>query len=192
MKHIKGVIFDLDGTLVSCTLCFKTMREAINCPPDEDILAYVDSLSSNSKTEANRIINQMELDEASSAIAITGAIDFIAHLNQLDIPIAILTRNNARAAKIKCINNNLHIDTVITRDDAPAKPNPQGIFDIANNWQLPLDSLLYIGDYLHDIQIAENAGIESALYCDSTKPTPSFANQATYVFNHYQEFAKNF
>lgn len=35
MQHIKGIIFDLDGTLVSSSLDFNAIRRDIGCPPQQ-------------------------------------------------------------------------------------------------------------------------------------------------------------
>ena len=74
MQHIQGVIFDLDGTLVSSALNFKWLREQINCPPEEDILAFIDTLTDLSlRHQAHHIIEQHELDDAHSATWLPGA-----------------------------------------------------------------------------------------------------------------------
>ena len=54
LTGIKGVIFDLDGTLVESSLNFTRMRADIGCPQDEDILTFVDALSCD-ETKANAV-----------------------------------------------------------------------------------------------------------------------------------------
>lgn len=184
MKHIDGVIFDLDGTLVSCELCFKTMRQEIGCPLDEDILAFVDNLDDDAKQIANDTIKRLELNDAYAATWITGAQEFIEHLNHLAIPTAIITRNSREASGIKITNNRIPIKTVITREDAPAKPDPTALINLSNQWQIPPEKLLYVGDYLHDINIAKNAGVNSALFCEQM--IPNYAHLADHVFENYQ------
>lgn len=190
MKHIKGIIFDLDGTLVSCDLCFKTMREAIGCPLDEDILAFVDSLSDEQQIVANQTIRDLELKDAHSANWIKGAKEFVAYLNRSQLPLAIVTRNSKEPSDIKINNNNIAIKTIITRDDAPAKPDPTALLNLSKEWQIAPDNILYIGDYLHDINIAKNAGALSALFCENE--IPDYAHQADYVFTCYLELLNLF
>ncbi|AIY67154.1 HAD family hydrolase [Pseudoalteromonas piratica] len=190
MNHIKGIIFDLDGTLVSCDLCFKTMREAIGCPLEEDILAFVESLSNEQQIIANQVIRDLELKDAHSAAWISGAKEFIDYLNQCNLPLAIVTRNSKEPSDIKITNNAIAIETIITRDDAPAKPDPTAILNLSSKWQIDPRDILYIGDYLHDINIAKNAGALSALFCE--KEIPNYANQADYVFTCYAELLERF
>ena len=41
---VKGIIYDLDGTLASSTLNFKAMRETIGCPLGHDLLNFIESI----------------------------------------------------------------------------------------------------------------------------------------------------
>ncbi|MGB0860676.1 MAG: HAD family hydrolase, partial [Pseudoalteromonas spongiae] len=157
MKHIKGVIFDLDSTLVTCKLCFKTMRKEIGCPLEQDILQFVDALDEPKQSIANHTIKRLELDDAHSATWIEGAEHFVQYLINKNYPTAIITRNSVEASSIKIANNQIPIETVITREDAPAKPDPTALLMLAEKWNIAPANLLYIGDYLHDINIAKNA-----------------------------------
>lgn len=190
MKHIKGVVFDLDGTLVSCDLCFQKMREEIGCPLEEDILTFVASLDDKAQTIANRKIKDLELADAYAATWIDGAKQFIKLLASYSIPMAIITRNSREASLIKKNNNQIPIDRIISREDAPAKPDPTALISLAEEWQLAPNTLLYIGDYLYDIEIARNAGVQSALFCEHGMP--EYAKDADYVFECYKDFASLF
>jgi HAD superfamily hydrolase (TIGR01549 family) len=190
MKHIKGVVFDLDGTLVSCDLCFQKMREVIGCPLEEDILTFVASLDDKAQTIANRKIKDLELADAYAAKWIDGAKQFIQLLASYSIPMAIITRNSREASLIKKNNNQIPIERIISREDAPAKPDPTALISLAEEWQLAPNTLLYIGDYLYDIEIARNAGVQSALFCEHGMP--EYAKDADYVFECYKDFASLF
>lgn len=39
IEAIKGVIFDLDGTLVSSELNFSLIKAQVGCPADQDLLS---------------------------------------------------------------------------------------------------------------------------------------------------------
>ena len=190
MKDVQGVVFDLDGTLVTCQLCFQKMRQEIGCPLDEDILKFVESLSPNEKLVANQHIEQMELEDAHNATWITGAKKFITLLSSLNMPTAIITRNSREASDIKKRTNRIPIDTVVTREDAPAKPDPTALLALSEQWQILPKNMLYVGDYLHDINVAKNAGVKSALFCESD--IPSYAKEADLVFHHYDELIRLF
>ena len=68
LTGIKGVIFDLDGTLVESSLNFTQMRADVGCPQNEDILTFVNALScAEAQANAHRAILQHELDDAQNA-----------------------------------------------------------------------------------------------------------------------------
>ncbi|MFG1491656.1 HAD-IA family hydrolase, partial [Oceanospirillum sp. HFRX-1_2] len=159
MQNIKGVIFDLDGTLVSSSLDFKWLREQVSCPSDEDILAFAANLKDPFlRDRAHSIIEKHELDDAHQAGWIPGAKEFVECLNRLNFPMAIVTRNFQQAAQIKIRNNAMPITRVITREEAPAKPDPTALLLIASEWRLQPEQVMYVGDFRYDVEAANNAG----------------------------------
>mmetsp|Transcript_16814 Transcript_16814/g.43703 ORF Transcript_16814/g.43703 Transcript_16814/m.43703 type:complete len:90 (+) Transcript_16814:1-270(+) len=77
-----------------------------------------------------------------------------------NLPIAIVTRNCREATAIKIVNNRIPIEFVLTREDAPAKPDPTALLHIAQHWQLQPKDCLYVGDFIYDQLAAENAGMQ--------------------------------
>ena len=84
----------------------------------------------------------------------------------------------------------MNFDQVVTRSCAPAKPDPTGLLKIVENWNLSVTDVLYVGDFLFDIEVGKNAGIKTALYAPHGNPL--FSDQADYLFNHFQHFFKYF
>ena len=165
VEAIHGVIFDLDGTLVSSELDFSLIKAQIGCPDNEDLLDFIAQLPSPyMREEAMNIVHQHELLDAQHATLLPGVSEAIALLNERNIPMAIVTRNFDKAAALKLKNNPLPISTVLTRSDAPAKPDPSALNAIATLWNISADNLLYVGDYLYDIQAAHNANMRACLY----------------------------
>ena len=73
-SEIKGVIFDLDNTLVSSSLDFKTLKLSIGCRTDEDILEFVDKIESTEhRQQADAKILAHEYNDAISSEILTGA-----------------------------------------------------------------------------------------------------------------------
>ncbi|MBU3023651.1 HAD family hydrolase [Aestuariibacter sp. A3R04] len=161
LTGIKGVIFDLDGTLVESALDFTKMRAAIGCPPGQDILAFIDTLPTKAQqTQAHNAILQHELNDARTANWLDNGKAMVTRVQQAQLPMAIVTRNCKEATAIKIHNNGIPITTVLTRECAPPKPDPTALLMIAEQWQLPPADLLYVGDYIYDQQAAENAGMQ--------------------------------
>jgi HAD superfamily hydrolase (TIGR01509 family) len=188
-NRIEGIIFDLDGTLVSSELDFTLIKAQLNCPADQDLLNFIASLPSPyMREEAMDIVHQHELLDAQHAVLLPGVAQTVEYLNEIGIPMAIVTRNYNRAAALKLKNNPLPIETVLTRSDAPPKPDPSALNAIATLWELEQHKLIYVGDYLYDIQAAKNAKMRSCLYAPDE--IPDYAHQADYILHHFSELAE--
>ena len=183
---ICGFIFDLDGTLIESRLDFAWLRSQLNCPFDQDLLAYVDALPKARQREAQHIIEQHEHDDAQQAALLPGAKTLLDRLPQQRT--AIVTRNSKKAASLKLLNNRVQVDQLITREDAPPKPAPDALRRVAQQWQLAEYQCIYVGDYLYDIQAANNAGMTSCLYAPlSDGPLPNYSGEADMVIRHLDE-----
>ncbi|WP_434952829.1 HAD family hydrolase [Shewanella sp. HL-SH4] len=157
---IQGIIFDLDGTLVESSLDFSLIRQQIGCPDDIDVLKHVESLGSKElQDKANQIIIEHENQDARTAKALAGMAVLLSFIERQQIPCAIVTRNSKAASELKLTQNKINIDTVLTRECYPAKPAPDALIAIATQWQIEPKHIMYVGDYLYDIQAANNAGM---------------------------------
>ncbi|WP_144391737.1 HAD family hydrolase [Pleionea sediminis] len=188
LQSICGFIFDLDGTLVSSSLNFKTIKQELDCPPDQDILEYVESLPSTDKHKATKLIEQYELEDARNAQLIPGAREFLTYLVEMKVPTAIVTRNSTEAAQIKVNNTKLPVTQIITRHDAAPKPNPESLVLLAKQWQIRSENLAYIGDYIYDIQAARRANMKALLYYSDSEP--DYAHQADLSFSCWHHLLK--
>ena len=90
---IKGVVFDMDGTLTIPTLDFVLMHERLNIPMSCDILASVNAMSPSQRAEAMRVIEEME-KEANDVMQLQpGVLELMDYLAEHRIQRAIMTRN---------------------------------------------------------------------------------------------------
>jgi phosphoglycolate phosphatase-like HAD superfamily hydrolase len=131
---------------------------------------------------------EFEVSDALNAKKLLGTDQLIALLSELDIPCAIVTRNCRQAALIKMQNNNITITLLLTRADHKAKPAPDALLHLAKLWQVPAENLLYVGDYLYDLQAAKNANTMSCLVTHGE--TPYYANLANIVVNELTELSE--
>lgn len=167
--NVKAIIFDLDDTLVKTTLNFTQLKAEIGCVEEDDILSFIANINCpTAQAKAHQTVLDHELNDAQTSVWMPGALTFVQEAKAAKLPLAIVTRNCQQATHIKIANNSIPISIVLTRDDAPAKPNPSGLLSIANRWQIPPSDIAYIGDYIYDIQAAHNAQMQAWLYKQST------------------------
>lgn len=164
-SKVKGIIFDLDDTLVKTSLNFAAIKRDIGCPAHADILTFIDTLACPlEQKKAHKTVLSHELHDAQTSTWLPGAKCFVQKAKDKALPVAIVTRNCREATAIKIRKNSINIEHVITREDAPAKPDPTALLSIANEWQIDTADIAYLGDYIYDIQAAHNAEMQAWLY----------------------------
>ncbi|KZX78846.1 hypothetical protein A3717_19915 [Alcanivorax sp. HI0013] len=56
------------------------------------------------------------------------------------------------------------MDMMLAREDCAPKPAPDGLLQIADAWGLPPANLVYVGDFIYDLQAARRAEMISCFY----------------------------
>ena len=163
LNHIQAVVFDLDNTLVSSSLDFALIREELGCDKSQGILEFIAELPKEQQQQATDRVISHEVSDAHSAYALEGCHDLLQTITDSTLQTAILTRNCREAAKVKIANNKIDVPIVLTREDHPAKPAPDALLHLSELWQIPAENILYVGDYIYDLQIAQNANSKSCL-----------------------------
>ena len=148
-------------------LNFVKLKQAIKCPPSDDILTFINSLPDAEAKLATQVVLDHEIDDAKTSAWMPGAANFVNHALSETLPLAIVTRNCLEATQLKISNNQIPINLIVTREDAPPKPDPTALIMIAKKWNLPYESIAYIGDYKYDIEAAHNANMQAWLFEES-------------------------
>lgn len=184
-SQIQAVIFDLDDTLLTANINFAAIRNEIGCEQGKDILAYVSTLEEKRAKEAHAIIRKYELEDAYHATWIPGAREMLEVLHQAKMPTAIVTRNSQEAVQVKLNKNQVNVQRVITRENAPPKPDPTALLQLAEEWQLHTHNIAYVGDFVYDVLAANNANMHACLYLK--RGWADYAEKADFTFEEYSQ-----
>src|SRR5204862_6793808 len=90
---IRGVIFDLDGTLVDSRLDFDAMRREMELPPNEPILESLARLEPGHALRCHEILHQHELAGAERAVLLAGVREVVTTLHAREVRQGVATRN---------------------------------------------------------------------------------------------------
>ena len=187
LRAIKGVIFDMDGTLTPPgNIDFVGLRDSINSiarsDPNyaeiksvegRDVLEVVTMLSPDGKVEAGKVLKELE-DKCRENMRLTeGALEVLQDLKSRSISAAVVTRNVTPSLKRLQSILNVHgitLNPMIARDTInertgepiPPKPNPDALWSIVELWGYDVSEVLMVGDSLQDdVMAANSANVKS-------------------------------
>ncbi|CAJ1357692.1 unnamed protein product, partial [Effrenium voratum] len=165
---LRGVIFDLDGTLTVPNLDFRLMHARCNVPPHEDLLHAVGQMKDEERRRAEEIIEEMEHEGRRTLQLAPGASELGRWLRGWQLPAAIVTRNTLTT--VQHLHEGLwqrlpKFCPAVGREFLPHKPHPAAMELIAKQWGIPLGpELLMVGDSpCNDIAFGKAAGVSTAL-----------------------------
>jgi HAD superfamily hydrolase (TIGR01549 family) len=182
---IKGLIFDMDGTLTVPLIDFKKMRQELNIPEKGgDLAEIINSWPEPRRGQAWKIIEKFEIYAIENNRLQAGVEDALKRFAQANIHLAIITRNTTRSTKALLAKLSVKFDPVLTREFPHIKPAPEPVLHILDAWQIKPDECMMIGDYIHDIESANAAG---AFSCYFKNPNMKHWEEADFTVSSYQE-----
>jgi HAD superfamily hydrolase (TIGR01509 family) len=141
------------------------MRRELDAPDDVGLLEYIDALpSARAREAAMDVVHRHEIEGARAASWMPGAEQALHTLHATRTPIAIVTRNNRRAARLTMERLSMPDIPLKAREDAAPKPDPEALLALAAQWRLSPAHCAYIGDFRYDIEAAQRAGMLPVLY----------------------------
>jgi len=184
---IYAVVFDMDGTITEPLLDFAQIRKEIGLSPDcPSILDGIEEMDLHSRQWAMEILCRHEDQAAKNSTLRDGAAALLAELRRRKIPAGILTRNSRQSVRWVLEKHRLTFDGIITREDGPAKPDGFGVLALCRQFGVAARNALVVGDYLHDLLAARNAGSIPVLLSGHPR-AQEFADQADFYIRHLDE-----
>ncbi|KAJ5814812.1 hydrolase [Penicillium riverlandense] len=168
---LKGIVFDVDGTLcLPQHHMFAEMRSALGIDRSIDILQHIrDIPTTEERAAAVAKIQAVERRAMLEQQPQPGLVRLMEYLQSRGLKRALCTRN-FEAPVMHLIQSHLpsHIFLpIITRDtpDIIPKPDPAGILHIAQGWGLSnrAENLIMVGDSIDDMTAGHTAGAATVL-----------------------------
>ncbi len=187
---VRGLIFDVDGTLVTLTVDREKLLSATTVTlqrmgfdtsfvegdnlTTQDIIetarqqveeGKVKTTFESFRTSLNATLDSVEMDWNARAVPIAGTADVLKRLKAANVKLATLTNSGRVPSDWLLRKHDLHglFDFTLTRDDVPAlKPRPDGIVKAMAMMGLPREEVIYVGDSIIDVRAARAAGIKVA------------------------------
>ena len=158
----KHWVFDLDGTLTVAIHDFGRIRNLLGVPEGTDILGHLDALPEAEALVAKGRLSEIEEELAGRTEPAVGALGLVQKLHARGVRMGVLTRNT-RANALRTLAriglcSYIPEHDVLGRDEALAKPDPDGIIKLALGWGIPPSSLVMVGDYSFDLLSGRAAG----------------------------------
>ncbi|MDA4112970.1 MAG: HAD family hydrolase [Thaumarchaeota archaeon] len=187
---VRGLIFDVDGTLVSLKVDVEklrstTTRELVRMGFDisfmdgtslhtQEIIdrarEQVESGSVKIKFELfraalNAALDEVEMDWNALAQPIPGTTELLDRLRAKDVRLATLTNSGRAPSEWLLKQHDLlrRFDFTLSRDDvSKLKPSPDGVLEAVEMMGLPKEEVVYVGDSVIDVKAAKAAGVKVA------------------------------
>lgn len=180
-KNARALLLDLDGTIAD-TLphIFDAYRHAVapwvDRPPtdgeieatfgpaERDCLAQKVPASAVDEAE-ERFHDYYESELRNKVKVVAGVAEVIDHARSLGWRVGVFTGKGRRSARFTLVELGLwdRIERLVSSDDvARPKPDPEGVFQAAEAFGVPVDRILLAGDSPADVQAGRSAGAKTA------------------------------
>lgn len=169
-RPLHAIAFDLDSTLTRPYLDFTKLRRQLHLS-EGDILAWLAQLPPSEQARAHAIVDAFEQDGVEKVEWNDGAQETLRAVRGMGLPVAIVTRNSRASLVAVCRHLHIEVEVLVSRDDAPPKPDPACLHYAAARLGVATEHLLMVGDYRHDIDAGRAAGTLTALLTNGRVPT---------------------
>lgn len=182
-KRFDLIIFDWDGTLINTidwiVHCFQ--QAAMLCQLEvPDTHAVKDVIGLSIDNAVSRLFQEADADarqrfirqygqifftkELSRTDLFGGVFDMLSRLKDSDYKLAVATGKGRKGLQKALAQTGTEHLFDITRcaDETASKPDPLMLREIIDYLDIPAERSLMVGDSVHDLQMARNAGIASA------------------------------
>lgn len=179
--RLKGVVFDMDGTLTVPVIDFPAMYRAVLGSDryaalgsgSVDILHHIETWTPPEQQRAYEIIADFERQGLDRLQIMPGALELCAYLDSMQIRRGLITRNMKAAVDLFHQRFGIMFIPALSREFRPYKPDPAPLLHICSTWNIHPSEVMMIGDSLRDDVVCGNrAGAFTCLLDQTGKYDP--------------------
>lgn len=205
-RNVRGVLFDLDGTLVDSRIDFAGMRRAtmrlaaergVDPAPLEglDLLEMVARAAAAApdpeemRRAAEAALVAIEVAAGPGSREMPGAIELLEALQADGIRVGIVTRNCRQVVTEILARIPLPHGVLLTRDEVVrVKPDPEHLLRAAAALGVPPERCVIVGDHVMDVRAGRAAGMGTVGFLGPGRPPDAFDGEsADLVVRHLRE-----
>ncbi len=159
---LRGIIFDMDGTLTKPNVDFAAIEREIGAKVGF-IIDYAERSTPEERKRALDILERYEAQAAMESELNEGVVEMLEFISKKQLKKALLTRNSRKSVETVLRKHKLHFEFIVSREDTKPKPAPDPIFLLSKKMNIHTDHLLMVGDYKYDILCGKAAGTKTVL-----------------------------
>jgi HAD superfamily hydrolase (TIGR01549 family) len=156
----RAILFDMDGTLTVPMLDFPRIKADMGIG-ERPILEALAEMTHARRKIAEAILHRHEEHAAANSTLNPGCEELLEWLANREIKTALITRNSRASTQTVIERHALKIDILITREDAPHKPDPAPLLLACDKLAVQRNQVWMVGDGQYDIEAGIAAGIRT-------------------------------
>ncbi|KAL8100065.1 hypothetical protein AgCh_032360 [Apium graveolens] len=173
--RLRGVVFDMDGTLTVPVIDFQAMYKQVlgqdmyesiklKSPSGIDILHHIETWDADKQQRACQIIADFERLGLERLQIMPGASELCGFLDSRKIRRGLITRNVKSAVDLFHQRFGILFSPALSREFRPYKPDPGPLLHICSAWEMEPSEVIMIGDSLKDdVACGKRAGAFTCL-----------------------------
>lgn len=156
----KALLFDMDGTLTEQMLDFPRIKAEMGIG-NRPILEALAEMGPGTRQVAEAVLLRHEQQAAVESVLNRGCRELLEWLDGRGVRTALVTRNSGRSVDTVLIRHRLSLDVRVTREDAPAKPDPAPLRLACRKLGVREADAWMIGDGPYDVEAGVAAGMKT-------------------------------
>jgi len=166
--RIKGVLFDMDGTIVETDYDWKEIKNELGTR-GKPILGHLNTLDEPHRSIKWEILERYEEEATRKAVLKEGVSEFLEFLHAKNIKTALITNNSLKNVNYLLKKFQLNFDLVISRESGLWKPSGKPLIEALKKLKIDKDEACVIGDSKFDMLAAISAGIPNIFILNKNK-----------------------